>query len=107
MNKFAQALASALDLCIATKTITENGEAVGFMYREAAVFPQDSGWRFFSGNESDEYTDNPDHFQVQPVGNIIQTNPAIATLIHQTAGTAWELNQQGEFQPVTDWQPQD
>lgn len=56
MNKFANALSTALGRCIAAKTVTENGEPVGFMYREAAVFDNDSGWRFFSGNETDEYT---------------------------------------------------
>ena len=35
MNKFAQALAAALDRCIVTNTVAEQGEPVGFLYREA------------------------------------------------------------------------
>ena len=47
MNKFAQALAAALDRCIVTNTVAEQGEPVGFLYREAPVFENDSGWRIF------------------------------------------------------------
>ena len=91
MNKFAQALAAALDRCIVTNTVAEQGEPVGFLYREAPVFENDSGWRIFSGDETDEYTDNPD----------------IAPLLTQAEGSAWELNEDGEFQAVADWQPQE
>ncbi|MGN6983383.1 immunity protein Imm33 domain-containing protein, partial [Neisseria sp. P0009.S007] len=56
MNKFAQALSAALDRCIVTNTVAKQGEPVGFLYREAPVFENDSGWRFFSGDETDEYT---------------------------------------------------
>ena len=47
MNKFAQALSAALDRCIVTNTVAKQGEPVGFLYREAPVFENDSGWRFF------------------------------------------------------------
>ena len=102
MNKFAQALSTALGRCIATKAVSEHGEAVGFMYREAPVFENDSGWRFFSGNESDEYTENPDNFTVYNVSDITQTNPALAALTNQAEGSAWELNDSGEFEAVAE-----
>ena len=54
MNTFAQALSHALDRCIAARTVYNQGDAVGFLYREEPVFEHDSGWRFFSGEESDE-----------------------------------------------------
>ena len=38
MNPFAQALSAALELCVASKEITENGSSAGFFYREAPVF---------------------------------------------------------------------
>lgn len=53
---FTQALSAAIGHCIATHAVREDGAAVGFMYRETAQFAEDSGWRFFSGDESDEYT---------------------------------------------------
>ena len=95
MNKFAQALSAALDRCIVTNTVAKQGEPVGFLYREASVFENDSGWRFFSGDETDEYTDDPDNFSVVSLSEITQSNPA------------WEIGEDGEFQAVADWQPQE
>ena len=75
MNKFAQALAAALDRCIVTNTVAEQGEPVGFLYREAPVFENDSGWRIFSGDETDEYTDNPDISALSASPPLLQTIP--------------------------------
>ena len=105
MNKFAQALSAALDLCVATKEISVSGRPVGFMYRDEPVFDNDSGWRFFSGDESDDYTDNPDNFTVCGIGEITASNPDILPLLQEKAG-AWEWTEEG-FQAVSDWQPKE
>ena len=47
MKGLAQALSQALQYAIVSQEVSKNGEAIGFLYREAAVFEQDSGWRFF------------------------------------------------------------
>lgn len=107
MNKFANALSTALGRCIAAKTVSEQGQPVGFMYREAPVFENDSGWRFFNGNETDEYTYNPDNFTVYGISHISKNNPAIEAFLNQPEGTAWELGENGTFQAVADWQPKD
>ncbi|MDO5638781.1 MAG: DUF2185 domain-containing protein [Neisseria sp.] len=107
MNKFANALSTALGRCIATKTVSEQGEPVGFMYREAPVFENDSGWRFFSGDETDEYTDNPDNFTVYSISDITKANPAVSDFINCPEGSAWEIGDNGEFVAVADWQPKD
>ncbi|HEZ3890486.1 TPA: DUF2185 domain-containing protein, partial [Neisseria meningitidis] len=78
MNAFAQALSSALDRCIATNTVAKQNRPVGFLYREAPVFENDSGWRFFSGDETDEYTDDPDNFSIVSLADIAKTNPETA-----------------------------
>ena len=51
--------------CIATDMITCGGRRVGFMYRETTERDQDSGWRFMSGYESDEYMNDPDNHAVR------------------------------------------
>ena len=107
MNTFAQALSHALDRCIAARTVYNQGDAVGFLYREEPVFEHDSGWRFFSGEESDEYTADPANFTVCSVSEIVQANPAVAPLLEQPAGGAWETDGEGGFRAVADWQPQD
>lgn len=107
MTVFANALSAALGRCIATKAVWENGKQVGFMYREAPVFEHDSGWRFFSGDETDEYCDNPDNFVVCSIADITNISPDIAALTAHAEGTAWEQNEYGEFIAVNDWQPKE
>ena len=109
MNTFAQALSHALDRCIAARTVYNQGDAVGvgFLYREEPVFEHDSGWRFFSGAEDDAYTDNPDHFQILPLNEVLEGNPEIAPLMSETQG-AWEWDDaQQAFTATEDWQPQE
>ena len=102
---FAYALKSALPLAVVSRQVSEEGLAVGFLYREAPGFPNDSGWRFFSGDESDGYTDNPDNFTVCGIGEITASNPDILPLLQEKAG-AWEWTEEG-FQAVSDWQPKE
>ena len=102
---FAHALKSALTLAVVSRQVSEDGLAVGFLYREAPGFPNDSGWRFFSGDESDGYTDNPDNFTVCGIGEITASNPDILPLLQEKAG-AWEWTEEG-FQAVSDWQPKE
>lgn len=41
--------------CMAPDKITVDGEPVDFMYRVEPNFERDSGWRFLSGTEDQEY----------------------------------------------------
>ena len=52
-------VATGRGACIATDRITVDGHPVCYAYREAPDFDVDSGWRFFAGDESQEYVDNP------------------------------------------------
>ena len=106
-NPFAQALSNALSYAIVSKQVSQQHEMIGFLYREAAAFEHDSGWRFFSGAEDDAYTDNPDHFQILPLNEVLEGNPEIAPLMSETQG-AWEWNDaQQAFTAAEDWQPQE
>lgn len=104
-NLFAQALSAALSYAVISRQVSEDGEPIGFLYREAATFPHDSGWRFFSGAEDDEYANNPDHFTVLPLNEVLDNNPEIAHLMNEQEG-AWEWDDVAEqFVVVVDWQP--
>ena len=50
-----KALAEGRGACFATDMITCDGEPVRFMYREPPDNEVDSGWRFTSGLETDQY----------------------------------------------------
>lgn len=108
VNAFAQALSTALNYAIASRDLENNHLAVGFLYREPPAFEQDSGWRFFSGTESDEFCNDADNFITMPLNDIINRHPETSTIITQNEYGAWEWNEEtGTFTAVIDWQPQD
>ncbi len=76
--------------CFATDAITVDGRKVGFMYREPPDFEADSGWRFFSGTESEEYLDDPAHTDVYEVNTIANYDTAIIPLLDSPTGSAFE-----------------
>lgn len=92
--------------CIATDMITCGGRKVAFMYREAAERDLDSGWRFMSGYESDEYMTDPDNHAVYDVNTIANYDPDIISFLAAPAGSAFERKQgSGPFIEVHDFEP--
>ena len=63
--------------CLATKMITQKGKGVNYMYREEPDNDADSGWRFFSGFETDDYANNPKNVEVYDVNTIVNYSPDI------------------------------
>jgi hypothetical protein len=92
--------------CIATDMITCDGRKVGFMYREAPDHAADSGWRFMSGAESEEYMDDPSRHAVYDVNTIANYDPGILPFLNAAAGSAFEReNGTGDFVEVHDFDP--
>ena len=75
--------------CFATDHITVEGKPVGFMYREAPSDRHDSGWRFFSGSESQEYVDDPKNLAIYDVNTIANYDAAIVPLLDAPVGSAF------------------
>lgn len=42
----------------ATDKITVEGRSIGYMYRDTPIGEHDTGWRFFAGDEDEEYINN-------------------------------------------------
>jgi hypothetical protein len=72
--------------CFATNMVMEDGCAVGYMYREEPDSLTDSGWRFFSGQESQEYVDNPSNTSVYPVAFVAQHDLSIIPYLSSPNG---------------------
>lgn len=73
--------------CFATDHITVDGLSVGFMEREAPDFEADSGWRFYSGTETEDYANNPDNTTIYEVNTIANYDPAIIPYLDSPVGT--------------------
>jgi len=95
-KKFAISGESIRDLvpsragALATDRIMVDGAKIGYMYRELSERPEDSGWRFFSGDESQEYIDDPSHTGVYAVNTIANYDPDIIPYLNAPAPCAFE-----------------
>ena len=91
--------------CIATSRITVEGCKVGYCYREEPDGDWDSGWRFTAGDESDEYMDDPNNAGIYGLNSICNDDPDIIPLLHTPAPCAFERGENGVFQQIKDWKP--
>jgi len=99
-------LATHRGSCIASDMITVDGRRVGFMYRELPRDNIDSGWRFKSGVESQEYADDPNHLAIYDINTIANYDPEIIPLLSEPVGSAFERkNGTGNFIEVFDFDP--
>ena len=74
--------------CLASDRITVEEKLVGFIYRE----PDNdlhSGWRFFAGDESEEYTADPQNFGLFDVNTVANYDPAILPHLDSSTGVAF------------------
>ena len=85
-------LAIGFGACYATDMITIEGKKINFMYRENPDFENDSGWRFFSGYESEEYLNNPSNTKIYDVNSITNYDEDIIPHLKSPYGTAFERN---------------
>lgn len=88
--------------CVASDKITVEGLKVGYMYREESDFPADSGWRFFSGTEDDDYINNPDNLMIYDVNTIVNYDLAIVKYLNSGVGVELERVSDNTFQIVSD-----
>ncbi len=75
---------------LATKMLVEGRRKVRYMYHEEATNPQDSGWRFFCGDEDDEYVNDPDHIAVYDINTILEIDRSVFPYLNCAVGTALE-----------------
>ena len=93
------------DGCIATNRITVEGCKVGYCYREEPDGGWDSGWRFTAGDESEAYMDAPNNAGIYKLNTICNDDPDIIPLLHTLAPCAFERDENGVFQQIKDWKP--
>ena len=78
--------------CFATNRITVDGKKIGYMYREEpdgdSDFP-DSGWRFFAGDENEDYTDNPNNINIFSLNTICNYDSAIIPYLDAPYGSCF------------------
>jgi hypothetical protein len=76
--------------CIAPDKITVEVELIDYMYRAVPRNNIDSGWRFLSGTETQEYIDNPDNLAIYDINTIANYDRAIIFYLDLPIGTHLE-----------------
>ena len=90
LNEEINPMRKAIGYALASKCLVENNMKVRFMYREEPDDTSDSGWRFFSGDESDEYINNSENIGIYSIETISKIDPDIIPLLSNDTGTAFE-----------------
>jgi hypothetical protein len=78
-----------LGAVIASKMVAEERRKVLFMCREEPEFDGDSGWRLYSGHESQAYASNPENLGVYDVEAMTEIDPDIIPHLMNSAPCAF------------------
>lgn len=91
---------------LVSRMVLDQGEPVRFMYREATDREEDSGWRMFTGLETEEYNDDASNIAIVPLTRFAELDPRVSRLLDAPIGSVFErVPGAEEFEPVTDWSP--
>jgi hypothetical protein len=82
---------------MATKMLVDNRRKVRFMYREEPPNKQDSGWRFFCGEEDQDYTNNPDNIAIYDINTIIAIDKSVTPYLNTAQGTALQRENENDL----------
>lgn len=75
---------------LATKMLVDNKRKVMYMYHEKSDNPQDSGWRFFCGEEDEAYINDPDNIAIYDINTILELDNSILPYLNCASGVALE-----------------
>ena len=91
-----------------SKMVVDENIKPGFLYREKRVRPEDSGWRIFTGFESEEYNDNPENIGIYNPSTILKIDPSLKDILLKGVGSVYErIQDDSEWYKVTDFDLED
>ncbi len=94
-------------LCIAPDTILVDGIPVALIYRVMPSTMYDSGWRFFTGSESNEYLSNSRFNGVYELNTVVNYCPDTIPFLDSPPYSAFRRSDGGEWVNIShdvDWQ---
>lgn len=97
---------SSEKMALVSKMCMESGNTIRFLYREKADREQDSGWRMFTGLESDEYNNDSSNIRIVNVGYLIEKDPTLLEPLKGGFGSVYERDKKNKpWRKVEDWNP--
>lgn len=97
LDEVEKIITQPMGYALVTDRITVDGLPIGYMYRQTPDNKQDSGWRFFSGDEDEDYLDNPENIEIMNVNTIAHYDRSILPFLEEPYGVAFGKNEAGEF----------
>ena len=85
--------------CVASRCVADGTEKVVYIYRDEQGV-DDSGWRFFSGNEPGWYFMEPDNLPIVSIEEIVKLNPDVAELLSAPQGSFFRRDESGALVPT-------
>jgi hypothetical protein len=71
------------------RVIGPDRAAVLSAFREPGANDQDSGWRFFRGDEDEAFAAEPDSIALCPLSSLLGLDPSLRVIINSPPGSAW------------------
>jgi len=91
------------EYAVVSRLVATDRQKVRWMYREEPTEPADSGWRFFSGDEAENFGEDPENFEFHPLDFVTEIDPSVAAHLEREAPVAFERESaEGEFTEVLD-----
>jgi hypothetical protein len=96
------------DRCFVTNKILYDNAPINYIYREEPMEKDeerdyiDSGWRIFSGDESDEYVNDVENISLVSLGAVLSIDDSLIDLLESEVGKSFERNEDGIFAEIID-----
>ena len=86
--------------CFVTRRVLDDGERVGYLYREEPDEENDSGWRITANDETEEYMADSKNLAYVSLGAVLSRDDSFRDLLDASVGSAYIRNARtGEFEP--------
>ncbi|MBP0049046.1 DUF2185 domain-containing protein [Marinobacterium sp. AK62] len=84
-------------LALVSRLLLEEKLPIRFMYKTVPEHLNDTGWRMFTGYETEEFLENElINMMPIPLERICQLDPSLTELVEYNAGTVWERTPDSE-----------
>lgn len=98
MDEVSEIITKPMGYGLVTDRILVDGKSITYMYREEPDNKQDSGWRFFAGDEDEDYLDNEANIELMNINIIAHYDMSIIPYLEAPYGSAFGKNENGEFE---------
>lgn len=93
---------------LVSKMVVDQNIKPHFLYREKRTRPEDSGWRIFTGFESEEYNEDADNIGIYNPSTILKIDPSLAEILLQGVGSVYERkDENSDWYKVMDFDLED